>query len=79
MARGALNPQCVLVAEGELLAYCRVRLASYKVPRRLWLRREGELPEKASGKVDKSALRAEAARLVRAAGGPPASPPARRA
>jgi len=65
------------VAEEELLAHCRVRLASYKVPRHLWLRREGELPEKASGKVDKAALRAEAARLLTAGGDRPESPPAR--
>jgi len=67
------------VAADELLAHCRAQLSSYKVPRHLWLRREDELPEKASGKVDKSALRAEATRLVRAAGDPPGSPPARRA
>ena len=67
------------VAAEALLAHCRAWLSSYKVPRHLWLRREDELPEKASGKVDKSALRAEAARLVRAAGDPPGSPPARRA
>ena len=66
------------VTEEELLAHCRVRLASYKVPRHLWLRREGELPEKASGKVDKAALRAEAARLLTAGGDRPESPPARR-
>jgi fatty-acyl-CoA synthase len=47
-----------------LVAWCRERLASYKVPRHVWLRREDELPEKASGKVDKAALRAEAARLT---------------
>src|SRR2546428_506379 len=66
------------VTEEELLAHCRVRLASYKVPRHLWLRCEGELPEKASGKVDKAALRAEAARLLTAGGDRPESPPARR-
>src|SRR5205809_210371 len=67
------------VAAEELLAHCRARLSSYKVPRHLWLRREDELPEKASGKVDKAALRAEAARLVRAGGDRPATPPAPRA
>jgi len=66
------------VAAEELLAHCRARLSSYKVPRHLWLRREDELPEKPSGKVDKAALRAEAARLVRAGGDRPATPPARR-
>src|SRR5436190_2149558 len=67
------------VAAEELLAHCRARLSSYKVPRHLWFRREDELPEKASGKVDKAALRAEAARLVRAGGDRPATPPAPRA
>ncbi len=66
------------VAPDELLAHCRAELASYKVPRHLWVRGEGELPEKASGKVDKGALRSEAARLVRDAGGRPSPPPARR-
>jgi len=56
------------VAGDELLAHCRAQLASYKIPRHLWLRREDELPERASGKVDKAALRAEAARLVRGGG-----------
>src|SRR5206468_809040 len=64
------------VTEEELLVHCRVRLASYTVPRHLGLRREGELPEKASGKVDKAALRAEAARLLTAGGDRPESPPA---
>ncbi len=60
-----------------LLAHCRTRLASYKVPRQLWARAEGALPTKASGKVDKAALRAEAVRLT-AAGGPGAGLPATR-
>jgi len=51
------------VEPAELLAHCRVELASYKVPRHLWLRREDELPLRSSGKVDKAVLRAEAARL----------------
>ena len=58
---------------------CRARLASYKVPRHLWVRRQDELPEKASGKVDKPALRAEAERLVRDGGGRPSPRPAPRA
>jgi len=60
--------------EEELLAHCRNRLASYKVPRRIWVRREDALPTKGSGKVDKSQLRVEAARLT-AAGGPAGSRP----
>jgi fatty-acyl-CoA synthase len=47
-----------------LLDHCRARLASYKVPRHVWLRREDALPQKGSGKVDKAALRLEAARLT---------------
>jgi fatty-acyl-CoA synthase len=47
-----------------LVAWCRERLASYKVPRFVWVRREEELPQKASGKADKTALRDEAARLT---------------
>ena len=61
--------------EDVLLAHCRARLASYKVPRRLWVRAERALPTKGSGKVDKAALRVEAGRLT-AAGGPAADPPA---
>jgi len=48
----------------ELLAHCRGRLASYKVPRHVWFRRDDELPLKGSGKVDKARLRDEAARLA---------------
>jgi fatty-acyl-CoA synthase len=48
----------------QLLAYCRAQLAAFKVPRHLWIRREPELPQKASGKVDKSVLKAEALRLI---------------
>src|SRR5438552_15735898 len=62
----------------DLVAHCRQRLASYKVPRHLWVRREDELPLKGSGKVDKARLRDEALRLVgavRAAADPSGSPP----
>ncbi|MCW5893894.1 MAG: acyl--CoA ligase [bacterium] len=62
VARGVFDSAAVL-------AHCRAHLASYKVPRHLWLRREEELPQKGSGKVDKAALRAEAARLTGASGG----------
>lgn len=47
-----------------LLGHCRARLASYKVPRHVWLRGETALPQKGSGKVDKAALRLEAVRLI---------------
>jgi len=52
------------VEPAALVAHCRAELASYKVPRFVWLRREEELPQKGSGKADKAALRAEAARLT---------------
>ena len=52
------------VDEEALLGHCRERLASYKVPRRLWVRSEDALPTKGSGKVDKAALRVEAAVLT---------------
>jgi acyl-CoA synthetase (AMP-forming)/AMP-acid ligase II len=52
------------VAPDVLVAHARERLASYKVPRFVWVRREDELPEKGSGKVDKARLREEAARLT---------------
>src|SRR5262249_59356977 len=44
------------VEPAALVAYCRGELASYKVPRHVWLRREDELPLRSSGKVDKAAL-----------------------
>jgi fatty-acyl-CoA synthase len=52
------------VDQAALLAHCRERLASYKVPRHLWLRQEHELPQKGSGKADKAALRTLAVELV---------------
>ena len=52
------------VATADLIAHCRAELASFKVPRHVWLRREDELPLRASGKVDKAVLRAQAERLA---------------
>jgi acyl-CoA synthetase (AMP-forming)/AMP-acid ligase II len=64
-----------------LVAHCQASLASYKVPRHLFFRRDEDLPLKGTGKVDKAVLRAEAARLVTGvtddadrAGSPPARP-----
>lgn len=45
-------------SEGELLGYCRGRLANYKIPKRFFIR--DSLPMLAVGKVDKAALRREA-------------------
>ena len=42
-------------AEDELDAFCRARLASYKVPRSWHFR--SELPQTASGKIQKVPLR----------------------
>lgn len=62
VTRAAIEPHA-------LLRHCQERLASYKVPRHVWFRSDASLPKKGSGKADKTALRAEAARL---AGGDPA-------
>lgn len=66
------------VATEELVAHCRGRLATFKVPRHLWVREERQLPQKASGKVDKTILKAEAIRLI-ADADRPVAPPAPRA
>ena len=44
-------------SEADLLSFCRDRLASYKVPRHIFLCRDGELPVLGSGKIDKQAVR----------------------
>jgi fatty-acyl-CoA synthase len=44
---------------GTLAAFCRERLASYKVPARIVFRRAGEFPLTATGKVQKPRLREE--------------------
>ncbi len=64
------NPAAFIVTAGDvgiddLLAFCRERLASYKVPRHVFFRREDELPAAGSGKVLKERLRAEATALVK--------------
>jgi fatty-acyl-CoA synthase len=56
------DPGC---SEDDLLAFCRARLASYKVPQHVFFCSEADLPVLGSGKVDKGALRALAVeRLV---------------
>ncbi len=52
------------VSEGEIIGAARMRLASYKVPKRVILL--DELPRNALGKVQKNLLRAAYARLYRA-------------
>jgi len=46
-----------VLAEADVLAFCRERLANYKVPRRVVFC--GALPRNASGKVLKRVLREE--------------------
>ena len=48
----------------DLQAHCRERLAAYKVPRHVFFVEEAELPILGSGKVDRQALRAQAAQLA---------------
>jgi fatty-acyl-CoA synthase len=44
---------------GAIIAFCRDRLASYKVPTRLVFRKAEELPRTPTGKIHKPGLRAE--------------------
>jgi fatty-acyl-CoA synthase len=53
-----LRPGAAATAEA-LTAFCRERLASYKVPARIVFRRAEELPRTATGKVQKRRLREE--------------------
>jgi acyl-CoA synthetase (AMP-forming)/AMP-acid ligase II len=57
---------CAPVTAAELEAHCRDRLANYKAPKRFVIR--DALPLLPIGKVDKIALKAEAAEALRPAG-----------
>jgi acyl-CoA synthetase (AMP-forming)/AMP-acid ligase II len=46
-----------VTSESELMAWCRQRLAAYKSPRRIWILKEGELPQNPNGKVLRRVLR----------------------
>src|SRR5580704_5706530 len=48
-------------SKGELVAFCRERLASYKVPARLAFRTAAQLPRTPTGKIHKPSLRDELA------------------
>jgi acyl-CoA synthetase (AMP-forming)/AMP-acid ligase II len=50
------------LSETEIQSHCRQRLANYKIPKRFFIR--DSLPMLAVGKVDKAALRTEAAALA---------------
>ncbi|MDA0642244.1 AMP-binding enzyme, partial [Nonomuraea ferruginea] len=52
--------------ESELLAWCRERLANFKVPRRVWIL--DELPRGAVGKIAKPRLQELAVDLLRRPG-----------
>ena len=43
--------------EGDLLEWCRQRLAAYKAPRRIWLVEPGGLPKNQNGKILRRVLR----------------------
>ena len=49
MAAVELHPGALL-SEGDLLSWCRSRLAAYKAPRRIWILEGGELPQNHTGK-----------------------------
>ena len=51
----------------ELRAFCRDALASYKVPRHVFVVGETDVPRTATGKVEKAALRRAAEALIRRA------------
>jgi fatty-acyl-CoA synthase len=55
-----LKPAAAAVAETELIAFCRERLAHFKVPRTIVF---GPLPKTATGKIQKYALREQARNL----------------
>jgi len=58
-----LRPNRVAAVD-DLRAFCRDALASYKVPRHVFVVREHEVPRTATGKVEKAALRSAAAALI---------------
>ena len=70
-ARGEVGVAAVELHEGAaataeaLTAFCRERLASYKVPARVVFRKADEFPRTATGKVQKPRLREELERLCR--------------
>jgi long-chain acyl-CoA synthetase len=44
-------------SESDLLDWCRMRLAAYKAPRRVWILEAGGLPQNPNGKMLRRALR----------------------
>ncbi|HZP43393.1 MAG TPA: AMP-binding protein [Candidatus Binatia bacterium] len=62
-----LRPGAAATAQA-LRDFCRATLASYKVPRHVFLVGDEDVPRTASGRVEKTALRAEAERRVRRGG-----------
>jgi fatty-acyl-CoA synthase len=74
-ARGEVGVAAVELEDGAtttgeaLTAFCRERLASYKVPARIVFRTAAELPRTATGKVQKPRLREDLERLPVDGGG----------
>jgi acyl-CoA synthetase (AMP-forming)/AMP-acid ligase II len=72
--RGELVVAAVELYEGAeataeaLVAFCRERLASYKVPARVVFRKGEEFPRTPTGKVQKPQLREELSRVVAGSG-----------
>ncbi|MCX8073501.1 MAG: acyl--CoA ligase [Candidatus Binatia bacterium] len=60
-----LRPSMTVTTE-DIVAFCRDRLASYKVPRHIFFVSATEIPRTATGKIEKAALREEARRRVQA-------------
>jgi fatty-acyl-CoA synthase len=61
----AVELRAGMTASAEALtAFCRERLASYKVPARIVFRRADEFPRTATGKVQKPRLREELVKMV---------------
>jgi acyl-CoA synthetase (AMP-forming)/AMP-acid ligase II len=58
-----LHDGAAITAE-SLQEHCKVTLASYKVPRHIFLITDSDLPRTGSGKIAKTALRQEAARRL---------------
>jgi fatty-acyl-CoA synthase len=69
-AKGEVAAAAVELHEGmtttgdALTAFCRERLASYKVPDRIVFRSAAELPRTVTGKIQKPRLREELERLA---------------
>ena len=62
-----LRPEAT-VTPADLRTFCGETLASYKVPRHLFVIADGEVPRTATGKIEKAALKQLAAARLTADG-----------